>query len=401
MRKKNIKMVLFVALAIMLLALPLVACAQPAPAPAPTPAPAPAPAEQVEPIKIGAVLDLTGPIAQFGHQFRNVMEMRFEEANYEAAGRPIEFIIEDGATDIAISQDKVRKLVERDQVNVILGPLQSDIAMAATPYMHEHGVTSICLDAHPLEIREYGSWIVYAGTLYSYGWALGGYAVEELGYKTAVSLGADYVAGYRFVGGVLDSFKEAGGTVIQEQWAPIDTADYGPYYSAMKDADVLLFWTPGSPPAMKQYFEFGMEAPVLFSNANIISASFFEAVGDPALGMRGSAGYVSNIDNPLNKSFVAKFREIYGRSPDQIDAHGYIVTSMLLAALEKTGGDTTFETLQSAYREISFDTINGPVSIDSDGIAISNRYIVEARKVDGEYVWEAIATIHQVRDPRR
>jgi branched-chain amino acid transport system substrate-binding protein len=116
--------------------------------------------------------------------------------------------------------------------------------------------------------------------------------------------------------------------------------------------------------------------------------------------MRGSAGYVSNIDNPLNKSFVAKFKETYGRSPDQIDAHGYIVVSMLLTALEKTGGDATFEKLQSAYREISFDTINGPVSIDSDGIAVSNRYIVEAREVDGEYVWEAFATIPQVRDPR-
>ena len=360
----------------------------------------PAPVEE-EPIKIGAVLDLTGPIAVFGHQFRNTIEMRLEEANYEVAGRPIEFIIEDGATDIAISQDKARKLVERDKVNIILGPLQSDIAMAATPYLAEHGVTSICLDAHPLEIREYGSWIVYAGTLYSYGYPLGSYAYEELGYRTAVSLGADYVAGYRFVGGVLDSFKEAGGTVIQEQWAPVGTVDYGPYYSAMKDADVLIFWYPGAEAAMKQYFEFGMEIPVLFSNCNIISSAFFEAVGDSALGMMGSAAYFSNIDNPLNKEFVAKFREKYGRSPDQIDAHGYIIISMLLTALEKTGGDTTFEKLQSAYREISFDTINGPASIDSDGIAISNRYLAEARKVDGEYVWEAISTFPNVRDPRR
>jgi len=354
----------------------------------------PAPAEQEEPIKIGAILDLTGPTAAFGHQFRNTINMRFEEAGWEVAGRPIELIIEDGATDVAISQDKAKKLVESDKAHVIFGPLQSDIGMAVTPYLCENKVTSICLDCHPLEIREYGNWMVYVGTLYSTGYPLGRYAFEELGYRTAVSLGADYIAGYRFVGSVLDGFKEAGGTVIQEQWAPVACVDYGPYFSAMKKADCLIFWHPVSAPAMKQYFEFGMEAatPVLFSNANIISAAFFEAVGEAALGMRGSAAYVSNVDNPLNKSFVAKFREKYGRSPDQIDAHGYIDADLLLAALEKTGG---------AYRELSVDTINGLVSFDSDGIAIADRYIVEAREVNGEYVWEAISTIPQVRDPRQ
>ena len=76
-----------------------------------------------------------------------------------------------------------------------------------------------------------------------------------------------------------------------------------------------------------------------------------------------------------------------------IDHAGYATASLLLAALEKTGGDSTYEKLRPAFLELSVDTIIGPVSFDRDGIAIANRYIYEVKKVNGEYIFQVIETI--------
>ena len=81
----------------------------PSPAPTPTPSPAPTPAE---PIKIGALLSLTGPEANLGPANMEGIKMAFDEAGWQVAGRPIEFIPEDEAFDPAKALEKAKKLLQ-------------------------------------------------------------------------------------------------------------------------------------------------------------------------------------------------------------------------------------------------------------------------------------------------
>jgi len=98
--------------------LPLPACAKPKPAPT------------AEPIKIGVLLPFTGAIADYGPLCKDGVELRFEQANYQVAGRPVKLIIEDDATDASIALEKAKKLVEVDRVGLVIGPIMSSMAMA-------------------------------------------------------------------------------------------------------------------------------------------------------------------------------------------------------------------------------------------------------------------------------
>jgi ABC-type branched-subunit amino acid transport system substrate-binding protein len=81
-----------------------------------------APEVSTEPIKIGVVADLTGPFTLYGTSLARSAELAVDEINAAGGimGRPVELIVEDIATDVAITTDKARKLVESDMVDVVM-----------------------------------------------------------------------------------------------------------------------------------------------------------------------------------------------------------------------------------------------------------------------------------------
>src|SRR6476660_1358012 len=73
-------------------------------------------------IKVGVIADETGPLEFAGLANANVARMVVGDINAKGGllGRQLELIIEDGATDDAVAASAARKLVEQDQVDVIL-----------------------------------------------------------------------------------------------------------------------------------------------------------------------------------------------------------------------------------------------------------------------------------------
>lgn len=353
-----------------------------------------------EPIKIGALLSFTGALADYGPPFKAGLELRMEEAKNTVAGRPIQLIIEDDGSDTSVALEKTKKLVERDKVKVIIGPLNSGIAMGIAPYLGQSKVIDFGISHHPLEITKQGI-KVFPMTLYTAGLPVGWYAYDKLGYRKVTALGADYVGGRQFVGGNLDAFTKRGGTAVQQQWAPLGTVDYGPYLSALQKADAMVAWS-GSADLLrfiKQYHEFGIKMPMVITVASSVKGPYMKELGDNILGVVGGAEYTSRLDNPSNKQFVAAMKRKFGIAPDKDNAATYTVASIVLAALETTKGDTTYENLNQTILNLKLDTPLGPLSFTPSGVAVTNRYIVEARKIDGEYVWEPIYTYPNLRDP--
>ena len=79
-----------------------------------------------ETVKIGALLDFTGPIAALGPLFKNGIVYALEEVDYTVGGKKVELIVEDTASDPTVALEKAKKLVDRDKVRVIIGPLMGD-----------------------------------------------------------------------------------------------------------------------------------------------------------------------------------------------------------------------------------------------------------------------------------
>src|SRR6516164_8680036 len=79
------------------------------------------------PIKVGIATDLTGAIAYVGNACANVAKMVVKDVNDAGGilGRPIELFIVDTASDESVAVANVRRLIQRDKVDVVLGGITS------------------------------------------------------------------------------------------------------------------------------------------------------------------------------------------------------------------------------------------------------------------------------------
>src|SRR5215475_2354471 len=82
--------------------------------------------------KVGLLTVKTGPLAQGGIQMEQGIATLLKEKNNTLAGRKIDFISADTGGNPAGAKTKAQELIERDKVNVILGPLAAFELLAIT-----------------------------------------------------------------------------------------------------------------------------------------------------------------------------------------------------------------------------------------------------------------------------
>jgi len=356
-------------------------------------------------VKIGAILDFTGPISDLGPRFRNGIELRLDQAGYEVAGKRIELYIEDGGSDAVTSLEKARKLVEREGVEVIIGPVMGGIQLALAPYLAMNNVTVTSLYNVEQELIErYDNWLGYPVTTYAMSQPTGWYAADELGYKTAVTLAADYAAGYSYMGGAVDAFKERGGVVVRQVWVPVDVVDLAPYLSELpRDVDVIFSFLPSSDQVVRliqQHRDFGIKTPIMFTLNSGLEHEDIEQLGSKAVGVLSLDNYVWSLDTAENVAFVDAFEAKYGYKPGSSDQNAYTLTSAILAGLEANGGNTNIESLRPAVLSQVIETPQGTLRWNDNGVALPNLYIFEVTQgKDGEFPLVPLKTYTDVTDP--
>ena len=362
--------------------------------------------QKSEPVKIGILLPLTGALLKQGPLSEEGVKMALEDANYEVAGRKIELIVEDSATDPTTALDKTRKLVERDKVAAIIGPNHAGVANSIQPYLNTNKVINLKSMQFPKGLKAKYPWMfVLNGTQEQTCAPMGWYAFEKLGYKTVTTIAPDFVAGRAFLGGFMAGFKEKGGTVVQEQWFPVQTIDFGPYLGNLKDADAFCGWVagPGALRLVNQYYEYGVNKKMHLIAAyasNLLDEDILPQLGERGLGIYGPTAYASTLDNPLNKRIVEKFKAKHGglRPTDTFMIGGYMNAFVLLQALKATGGDTDGEKLRAAILNLNLkETPIGPLRFTPEGSGILNIYVIKTAKVGNEYLWEIAQTYTETK----
>lgn len=358
-----------------------------------------------EPIKIGAILCLTGVVAELGPKFQAGIELALEEANYEVAGRPIELIVEDSATDVTTAVEKFKKLVDGDKVHIVIGPLMGDSHLAMAPYAAEKKVLVTSLINGMYEAVKYRTYLIYPTTCMAQTYPFGQYCHDVLGYNTMITIGANYAGKIAYANGAAKGFEDAGGTVVDQLWPDVGTPDYSPFIAAFGEADVVLYALEGPGPVSRfiyQYREAGKTMPlVTITQDGDYTPEALAELGDIALGIPGESSYPWQLDIAINKKFVAAIKAKTGVVPSCSEQNAYTMAKVVLAGLEATGGDDSFDKLWPAILALEIDTPQGPLSFTPEGVAITNMYVTQAEKVDGEYRLSApIYTVYAVRDWR-
>ena len=256
----------------------------------------------------------SGPSASTGDWNWSGINVYLDEVKSTFAGRKVELLKEDDQFNPQVGLEKMRKFVENDKVDLIVGLQGSNIALAVLNYVKQSkafllisgaGTDAITWERVPYMFRSsIASWQLchpFAEWIY-----------DNLA-KEMVVMSEDYAGGHDVAARVMAPFIAKGGKITKEIYVPITVTDYSPYLTVVRSLNppVVYDFSTGGAHAIRfvqQWAQSGIKAK-LAGFAGFVDATTVEQQGRAALGVLSSTIYTDALDNPVNQKFVAAYRE--------------------------------------------------------------------------------------------
>ena len=345
-----------------------------------------------DPIKIGVAADLTGAFALYGTSMNRSAQLAVDEINAAGGvlGRPLELVVEDTQTDVAVTTDKARKLVESDQVSMVLGPIGSDAADAMFKTVAQDGNTVLI---YP-ETYEGGK---CHANFFSTG-AVPAQQIrpmlpvlqEQYGPKVLL-FGADYVWPRRSFEIAKPIIEEIGGELVGEVYLPLVAEDFTELVNAIRDAkpDYIYNLYPAVWGAALKALQ---DAGVLDGVG--VGTTF---LGDPGLAGIGAAAADTYTALPFFTvakgdgvaKFMSDFQAKYGATeiPSGGEGLGSYNAIHLYAKAVEAAGSTDTAAVAEAMVGISYDSPTGTVTVEDTHHVTQT---IQLAKANAEGVYELV-----------
>ncbi len=358
---------------------------------------------QNKPIRVGFLAPQTGFLAQPGKDMLNGFKLYLSEHDDKIDNRPVKLFVEDSEAKPAVALSQLRKLVEQDHIDILLGPLSAAVGMALEGYINAHALPTIypIVSADDITQRKISPYIIRTGWTSSQDMMpFGEYAYKVLGYRRIVTIGYAFSFGYQIAAGFQQTFQAAGGKIIEKLWPPISQQDYSPYISKIEAAHpqaVFAVFSGGDAVRfLKQWRSFGVKIPLLAAG-NMTDWSSLPGEGDTALGVITALHYSADLDTPVNKRFVAAYEKKHGHPPSYYAEGCYTAGLFLAEAAKATGGDVEDKAaFLNALRQASVNAPRGKIRLGPWQNPIQNVYIMKVVKQNGRLANKVIHTYHDV-----
>lgn len=361
-------------------------------------------------VKIGLILPFTGPFADTANQIEAGIKLYMQKNGDTVAGKKIVIVRKDsggGAPDVA--KRVAQELVVRDNVDILAGFSLTPEALGAADVADQAKKLMVVMNAATSVVTEKSPYIVRASvTIPQLNYAFGKWAFEKGNVKQAYTLVADYGPGLDAQAAFAKGFTEAGGKIVGADKTPVANPDFSAFVQRVKDAapPAVYIFIPGGPqPAAigKALVERGLIPPAtkIFAQGELTLPEALDSMGPAAKGFITTFHYTLERDDPLNKEFVAAYRQANkDRSPDLFSIGGYDGMHVIYEALKKTNGNAAGDALVAAAKGLSWTSPRGAVSIDPDTRDIVQTvYIREVKDVGGKLQNVIIDEIAKVKDP--
>jgi branched-chain amino acid transport system substrate-binding protein len=118
-------------------------------------------AAQPEPIRIGAFLSVTGPAAFLGDPEQKTLELYVEKVNAAGGvlGRKLQLYAYDSAGDAEKARAYVKRLIDQDKVDALVGGSTTGETMAAVPLAEAAGLPFISLAGAVVIVEPVKKWV--------------------------------------------------------------------------------------------------------------------------------------------------------------------------------------------------------------------------------------------------
>lgn len=350
------------------------------------------------PIKIGALLAVTGPPSFLGEPERNAAKMVVDEINAAGGikGRKIDLVVYDTQGDATKAVQAANRLIKDDKVVAIIGPSTTGESMAIIPVVEKENIPLISCAAGGKITDPVKKWV----------------------FKTAQNDGLAVAKIYEYLNAkkmnkvailtVSDGFGSSGREqlkanaakygiqiLLDETYGPKDT-DMTSQLTKIKgsQAQAIICWgtNPGPAVVAKNVKQLGIKMPVFMSHG-VSSKKFIELAGQEAAeGIILPSGKVIVSDvlpkNDKQKAsllaFVADYQKHYKVEGDHFAGHAWDAVMLLKQALEK-GGDSPAAIRNQLEKISNFAGIGGIFNYsenDHAGLSKDAFVLVQIRNKD-------------------
>lgn len=355
----------------------------------------PAPAADPAPILVGANLSMTGSVAAFGQMAWEGMRIA-NQMRPTALGRPIKLILVDNKSDNVESANAASRLVTKEKVVAMLGPVTSSTALAAVPIAEDNQVPLVSPTAtNPIvtQGRKYVFRVCFIDPFQ--GQVAARHAYNNLGVRRAailIDISQDYAVGLAAF--FKREFQRLGGRVVIEAKCGTGDQDFSAQLGAIKAADPDVIYLPNyyAEDALfaRQARELGLRQPLLSGDG--ADAPELLKIGGPAVeGLSFTAHFhPQGASTARAKDFIARYKaeQAAGRLKEDLasfhalGADAYLV---LIDAIERAGSVEGAKLRQALASTNDFAGISGKINIGQDGNAVKSAAILQVK--DGRFAY--------------
>ncbi len=213
------------------------------------------------------------------------------------------------------------------------------------------------------------------------------FLTDEKKVKKWFAVGSDYAFGRGMIDAAKKTIKEMGGTIVGEEYQPLQQSDWTAIISKIRAAnpDGIIYSTSGGGPNidfMKQFKAAGLNMPVGSLSIDELTA---EAGGNAAEGVYYTGDYFTGLDNPENKAFLEAMRKKFGsnlKTPNSLSEPEYDGVHAYAMAVEKAK-TTDVEKLVPVLPTIIFKGPRGAVQMNKQHHAPLPVYLAQVQ-ADGK-----------------
>lgn len=343
-------------------------------------------------LNIGGVAPLTGGSATFGASTRNGVALAFKAVN-DAGGIDIggtkyllNLIFEDDQGSPEVAANAYRKLIDQDEVVAIIGSVMSKCTLAGAPIAQEAGVPMISPTSTNVTVTQTGDYIFRACFIDPFqGAVVASFSYNDLKAKTAAVIfdnANDYTKGLAEV--FKPSFEKLGGKVVAyESFTGEDqTTDFSAQLTNIKAANpeviFLAAYYAAAALEAKQARALGITVPFVGADG-WDSAELTKLAGEAIEGGYFCNHYSPEDPSPINQSYLKKYTERFGQTPDALATLAYDAALILIDSIQRAGS-TDGAAIRDAMAATNLQVVSGQITFDENRNPIKSAAII---KVEG------------------
>jgi branched-chain amino acid transport system substrate-binding protein len=339
----------------------------------------------VEKITLGAVLPLSGPIASYGKNSKDGVDLALEEINAQG-NLKIQVVFEDDAGDVKNAVSAAQKLISSDKVPLIIGEASSGFSVALSPICNVNKVILISPVSSAAELTEKGGDYFFRVCPSDAFQAriLSKWIVDEK--HTSVSmLYVNSNWGVSLKDEFLFHYLKMGGRIVATEQLKEGDRDFRSQISKLnvKGVSAIVAFTPPKEggPFVRQARELGVKLP-LFGGDFWGTTEFLESGGVSVEGIYFT--FPASPKGAIYDQFVSKFKQKFGKDPDIYASYSYDLMHIVANGL-RSGARSGEQLKDYLFKMSIYEGVTGPTNFDKYGDVVTKTFDRKTIK-NGKYI---------------